>query len=40
MVLLFENTEHALFVNDGKEVLQVRNQLGQDYIIKTKIVWM
>ena len=35
-----EISEHALFVNDGKEVLQVREQLGQDYIIKSKIVRM
>ena len=35
-----EISEHALFVNDGEEVLQVRNQLGQDYVIKSKIVRM
>ena len=33
-----EISEHALFVNDGEEVLKVRNQLGQDYIIKSKVV--
>ena len=35
-----EISERALFVNDGEEVLQVGNQLGQDYIIKSKIVRM
>ena len=35
-----EISEHALFVNDGEEVLKVRRQLGQDYICKSKIVRM
>jgi site-specific DNA-cytosine methylase len=35
-----EISEHALFVNNGEEVLKVRKQLGKDYVCKSKIMWL
>jgi hypothetical protein len=33
-----EISEHALFVNEGEEVLRVRKQLGKDYVVKSKVI--
>ena len=37
-VFCLEMSDNALFVNDGKEVFDVKTKLSDDYIIKSKVV--